>query len=469
MWEVGKIKGVVLSMDGQRQYEVIKELVDHDGNKKRAAIELGCSRRSIDRYISGYKAEGKAYFMHGNSGRKPAHTLDQEVVASILNLYQNKYTGANFAHFTELLESRDGISLSESTVRRILLTSGILSPQANRKTRREFKRRLEQEAASAKSAKEADRIKSKILEVEDAHPRRPRCANFGEMIQMDASLDLWFGAQKSTLHLAIDDATGNIVGARFEAQETLQGYYHVFQQILSTYGIPFMFYTDRRTVFEYRKSGEPDVAGDTFTQFGYACKQLGVQIKTTSIPQAKGRVERLNGTVQGRLPIELRQEGVSTIEQANEYLPRFIVKYNEKFALGSNSIPSVFETQPTPEKLDMTLAVVTERTIDSGHSVRLHNKYFRTVNRNGMPVYFYKGTKGLAITTFSGKLFFSTDEDVLALEEIPLRERTSKNFDFKPPEKPPIKRQIPPLNHPWRLAAFVAFVKKQAHHQADPN
>jgi hypothetical protein len=224
-----------------------------------------------------------------------------------------------------------------------------------------------------------------------------------------------------------------------------------------------MFYTDRRTVFEYRKSGSQDTANDSFTQFSYACKQFGVQIKTTSIPQAKGRIERLNQTMQSRLPVELRLKGVTTIEQANEYLARFIAEYNARFALASDSIPSVFEAQPSQEKIDLTLAVIAERTVDSGHSIRFDNNYFRTLNQSGAPVYFYKGTKGLVIRTFSGSLFFSVDEGIFALEEIPLHERTSKSFDFKPIQSKPKKRYIPPANHPWRLAAFSAFVKKQAH------
>lgn len=448
-------------MKNQKAYELIKNLVAHCGNKERAALALDCSRRTIDRYIAGYKAEGKAYFIHGNAGRQPAHTLDQEIKSGVLDLYRNKYADANFAHFTELLEREEAIAISQSVVRNILADAYILSPKANRKTRKKVKQQLKAKLNEAKNQKEAEQIKSKIIEAEDAHPRRPRCSRFGEMIQMDASLHFWIDNCKWTLHLAIDDATGTVVGAWFDQQETLQGYYHIFEQILTNYGIPYLFYTDRRTVFEYRKSGSQDTADDSFTQFSYACKQFGVLIKTTSIPQAKGRIERLNLTWQSRLPVELRLKGVTTIEQANEFLPRFIAEYNGQFALASDSIPSAFETQPTKEKIDLTLAVVAERTVDNGHSIRFNKSYFRTLNQNGSPVYFYKGTKGLVVRTFSGELFFSTDEGIFALEEIPIHERTSKNFDFKPVNEKPKKRYIPPVNHPWRRSAFSDFLKKQ--------
>jgi hypothetical protein len=211
-------------MTEQQQYEVIKELVDHDGNKSRAALALGCTKRTVDRYISGYKTEGKAYFIHGNRGRKPVHALNESVKSDVVDLYLSKYDDANFAHFNELLERDESIEISESTLRNILSAADVLSPKANRATRREHIKRLKEMLAETKSKKKAEQIQTKIIEAEEIHPRRPRCANFGEMIQMDASLHLWFGDKKGTLHLAIDDATGIVVGAWFEAQETLKGY-----------------------------------------------------------------------------------------------------------------------------------------------------------------------------------------------------------------------------------------------------
>jgi len=460
------MRRIDLSEKEQKEYEIIKELVDHNGNKNRAALTLGCTKRTVDRHIAGYITDGKAYFIHGNRERQPAHTLDGKIVQDIIDLYLNKYYNANFAHFTELLKKGEDVIVSESVVRNILSRAEILSPKANRRTRREFKERLKARLDEAKTVKEAELLKARIMDAEDAHPRRPRCSRFGEMIQMDATLHLWAGNHKWTLHIAIDDATGAVVGAWFEEQETLYGYYHVFEQILTQYGIPYMFYTDRRTVFEYRKNGSQDTADDSFTQFSYACKQFGVLIETTSVAQAKGRVERLIQTMQSRLPVELRLEGVTTIEQANEFLPRFVADYNGRFALAFDSIPSVFEAQPTKEKIDLTLAVIARRTVDSGHSIRFNKAFFRTLNKNGSPVYFYQGTKGLVIRTFAGRLFFSTGDGVFALEEIPFHERTSKNFDFKPPVEEPRKRYIPPANHPWRLSVFIDFVKKQVRFSA---
>lgn len=280
---------------------------------------------------------------------------------------------------------------------------------------------------------------------------------------MDASEHLWFGDKKTQLHIAVDDSTGAIVGAYFDLQETLNGYYNVLSQILKNHGIPYMFFTDRRTVFEYKKKKSPSIEEDTFTQFGYACKQLGIEIETSSIPQAKGRVERIFRTLQSRLIIELRLNGITTIEQANTFLNSYIKEYNDAFALPVNNIKSVFEKQPDDEKINLTLAVLSSRKIDNGHCIRYENKYFKLLDNYGYPVYYYKGTSGMVIKSFNKELYFCVEEKVYALEEIPIHERKSRNFDFDTPVEKPKKKYIPPMSHPWKQASFEKYMNKQAH------
>lgn len=461
------IRKVYLKMNEELKYKVIKKLIDSNGNKQRAAIELGCTVRHINRMIKGYKEKGKAFFIHGNRGKKPAHTIDNSVKQDIVDLYKTKYEGSNLTHFSELLEEFEGIKVSPTTVRSILLREFILSPKAKRSSKKALHDKLRDLQKDTKSKKEAAIIQSAILDIEDAHPRRPRCAYFGEMLQMDASLHPWFGEEKSQLHIAVDDATGVIVGAYFDAQETLNGYYHVLEQILKTYGIPYMFYTDRRTVFEYKQKKSPSIEEDTFTQFGYACKQLGIEIKTSSIPQAKGRVERMFQTLQSRLPIELRLAGISTIEQANEFLNSYIKKFNARFALPVDNIKSVFETQPDIEKINLILGVLSSRKIDNGSCVKYNKGYYLPVDANGHPVYYHKGTCGIVIKAFNNDLYFCVNEKVYALELIPEHVPSSKNFDLAKTSKVPKKHYIPPMSHPWKQASFERYCNKQVHRQKE--
>jgi len=444
-------------MNEQEKYHIIKSLVEHKGNKKRAALQIGCSSRHINRLIQKYKLNGKAAFLHGNRGRKPSHAISESLKSDIITLYNNKYFDATFSYACELLEQEDGIKISPSALTKILYQEYILSPRTTRVVKNRILKKLKAEQKNKSSKKHRDEIQTLIVNIEDAHSRRPRCAYFGEMLQMDASLHTWFGNEKSQLHIAIDDSTGTIVGAYFDQQETLNGYYHVFHQILTHYGIPAMFYTDRRTVFEYKRNDKDKVEKDTFTQFSYACHQLGVQIKTTSVPQAKGRVERAFQTLQQRLPIALRLAGVTEINTANVFLASYLQKYNVKFSLPINHTKSVFETQPTSEKINQTLAVLAERTIDSGHSVKFNNEYYKTMDARGHQVHYLRGTKGLLIKTFDNQLLFTVKDNIHELEKIPKREEKSKEFDFISTIPKPSKRNIPSAKHPWRNETFLKY------------
>lgn len=449
-----------------KKYEVIKALADHpNGNKDRAALTLGCTKRHINRMLAGYRKEGKAFFVHGNRGRKPATTIPEETRNTVVALYLNKYYEANFQHFTELLDEREDIHLSSSSVAKILESEYILSPKVTKAKRKRIKKELLTKKENASSKKEADAIQTNLVAVEDAHSRRPRCAYFGEMQQMDASPFEWVPGQIWHLHLAIDDALGTITGAWFDTQETLNGYYHVFRQILSNYGIPYKLFTDRRSVFTYKKKNSPSLDEDTYTQFAYACKQLGVLLESSSVPQAKGRVERLNQTLQSRLPVELRLAGITTIEGANEFLHSYIKKFNAKFSLPSNHIKSVFVEQPSDEKINLILAVLNERTVDCGHCIQFQHDHYRMLDRRGMQVHYRKGTKVMVIQAFDGSLYCCVnDKDVYALEKVAERYETSKDLDAEQPASKPKKKYIPPMNHPWRRSEFRKFVQNQPHH-----
>lgn len=242
-------------MNEHMKYEIIKNLADHpdSANKERAALKIGCTKRHINRMLNGYKQHGKAFFVHGNRGRKPVTTISESIRNSVIDLYRTKYYEANFEHYTELLAKHEKIVLSASTVMNILESAFILSPKATRAKKKRLKRQLESKKIEAKTLKAQAVIQRNLVAVEDAHSRRPRCAYFGELQQMDATPYEWVSGQIWHLHLAIDDATGRITGAFFDTQETLKAYYQVFSQILKEYGIPFKFLTDKRSVFTYTK------------------------------------------------------------------------------------------------------------------------------------------------------------------------------------------------------------------------
>ena len=458
------MKEVKLRMNEQEKYEVIKELVDHNGNKNRASNKLGISRRQIDRLIIKYKEGGKSAFVHGNRGHVPSKTLDKSISEDIITLYKNKYYDFNFNHFKEFLEKDENINVSYNYIYKNLFNNGILSPKARKKTKREFKKKQlldEKKINDTMSDEQINYIVNHEIALEDSHPRGLKPKYFGEIIEQDGSIHTWFGDVKTCLHLAIDKATSTIVGAYFDNQETLNGYYNVFYQILTNYGIPYKFLTDNRTVFNYM-SLNPDKRTsdkDVLTQYGYACMQLGVELETTSVSQAKGLIERTNGTFQGRLVQELRLNNITTIEEANNYLINvFIPYFNNKFALDYKKFKSVFETSPSEEKINYTLAILTPRKIDNGNSIKYQNKYYQPYLNNQLKCFIPK-TDCLVIKAFNGDLLVTIDEQILELKELSRNERFSKEFDevIEVKEK---KKYIPPMSHPWKLQSFLKQMEK---------
>ncbi len=260
--------------------------------------------------LEGYRNRGKSFFVHGNRGRKPATTVSSEIRATVVDLYRTKYAGANFKHFTELLARCEDIRLYPSTVTSILEEQHILSPMATKAKKRRVKKELERLAKEVKTQKESKAVEPNIIALENAHLTRPRVPYFGELIQMDASSSVWFGGEKSTLHVAVDDSTGAIVGAWFDKEETLDAYYHVLEQILKNHGIPYKFLTDRRTVFTYKNKNSSYVEDDTYTQFAYACKQLGIGLEPTSVPQTRGHAERRTEHPRGKRILELLRKRI---------------------------------------------------------------------------------------------------------------------------------------------------------------
>lgn len=286
------------------------------------------------------------------------------------------------------------------------------------------------------------------------YPSRPRRECFGELIQIDGSIHLWLGQTKFTLHAAIDDATSNIVGGYFDKEETLFGYYMMFKQILDNYGIPQEFFADRRTIFDYRSLNEKDktIEKDTFTQFKRCCIQLGVEIHTTSVSQAKGRVERLFGTLQDRLVSELRLFNIQTVEDANLFLEKYIPRHNKKFGLPIDYNKSLFAPSPNAKDINLYLSIQYERIVDNGSTVSIKNNKYQLVGNNGVIEQIPSKTKILIYECLDGQLIAVYNNRLISLMLSTYKKQTiiglSKN----------ITKYMPQPNHPWRK--FVLSKKK---------
>ena len=448
------MRKVKLNMKEQNAYEIIKKLAERKTTKEIAAVKLGLSIRQINRKLHAYKEKGKISFSHGNKGKKPSTTISNQLKEDVKTIYLESYQDANFTHFAECLTKYHGITISSRIIRDYFFEEGILSPKCHKSTKKALAKVIKEKENLDCSVEEI--VEDYTLKYHEAHPRRERSKYFGEQIQMDASPHKWFGDVISSLHAAIDDATGRIVGLHFDLQETLNGYYAITLQMLKKYGIPHQILTDKRTVFTYERK-DSKLSDKAYTQFGYACKQLGIQLDATSVAQAKGRVERLFETLQSRLVIELKIRNITTIEEANQYLPEFIKEFNERFSL-SNNIKSVFEKQPSMQKLNLILARINIRKVDSGCCIKYKNAYYRLINENEEYINFRKGTEIMVIEAYNQKLYASVNDKVYILKELKNHKEYSQNFDVKVviPSK---KKWIPAMNHPWRITAWIQHIE----------
>lgn len=204
------MRKVKLRMNELEKYNIIKNLVDNNGNKNNAAIKLNLSRRQIDRLINKYKEKGKSSYVHGNRGHIPSKALDKSISENIILLYQNKYYDCNFNHFKDLLKDKENIIVSYNFIYKTLTSAGIYSPKIRRRTKRNLKKAelLKKKENQNKSDKEIQTMVSHQLKIEEAHPRQEKPKYFGEVIEMDGSIHKWFGSEKACLHLAIDLCTG---------------------------------------------------------------------------------------------------------------------------------------------------------------------------------------------------------------------------------------------------------------------
>ena len=208
----------------------------------------------------------------------------------------------------------------------------------------------------------------------------------------------------------------------------------------------------------------PKYFGEITEMDGSSHLWFGTNLDTTSVSQAKGLIERDNGTFQDRLISELRLNNITTIDKANEYLINiFVPKFNTKFALDYKKFDTVYEISPTAEKINYTLAVLSPRKIDNGNSLKFKNQYYQPYENNQLKCFKPK-TKCLVIKAFDGQLFVTIDEKIYELRKLESHKKYSEEFDIVPEQAKEKKKYIPPMSHPWKLASFLEQMRK-AHTQ----
>ena len=336
---------VLLSEKQLQRFRVVGLVESGRMNLEEAAVKIGVSYRQARRICKRVREKGAQGLLHGNAGHSPQHRISDSLRKSILELSCQKYGAFNDRHFWEQLLEQEGITLGRETVRKIRREVGIL-PKRKRRAARHRK-------------------------------RRERKAQEGWMVLWDGSPHPWFGPDfpPCCLIAAIDDATGAILAARFFLFEGTEGYLWLLREIVTRYGIPVSIYQDRHGSLKRNDDHwtlEEELAGrQEPTQVGQALRALGIQPIFALSAQAKGRIERLFGTLQDRLGAELELAQVTTIQQGNDLLPAFIRRFNRRFAIAPRQSEKAWRSVPKTLDVDRAISFHYPAKVGLDNTVRL--------------------------------------------------------------------------------------------------
>jgi transposase len=337
---------VTLSQRQLQRIKVIENAVHGRITVAEGAELLQLSERQVKRLKKRHDENRAEWVQHGNVGRRPPNAIAAGIEQQVLTLASNRYAGFNDTHLQEKLAAVEGLTISRSTVRRILRRAGKASPQKRR----------------------APKYRS----------RRERRPQEGMMLLVDGSRHDWLEGRGPQLTLLgfTDDATSKVPSAHFQLEhEDAAGYMRLFRKQVTGCGIPLTIYRDQHGTMQRNDkhwSLEEELAGRQFpTQVGRMLEELGIEVIVARSPQAKGRIERMWRTFQDRLRSELRLAGASTLAEANDVLQRFLAGYNERFARTAAKSTSAYRKLDRRIDLDYVFSLRYDRTVGKDHVIAL--------------------------------------------------------------------------------------------------
>lgn len=407
---------------------VIQAVVFKRMKQTEAARQLGLSERQLKRLVHRYRGEGAAGLVSRRRGRLPNNAIADEVRQAILGLVREHYADFGPTLACEKLAERHGHSLSAETLRQWMTAEGLWQPKRRKAAR--------------------------------IHQRRPRRPCLGELVQIDGSPHDWFEGRGSrcTLIVFIDDATSRLLALRFVPTETTQAYRETLGQYLDQHGRPVAFYSDKHSIF---RVNHPSHEGE-LTQFSRALKTLDIEPIHANTPQAKGRVERANQTLQDRLVKELRLRGISDRDAANAFLPEFMADYNGRFAVApQNPTDAHRPLLHSPEEIKLILSLHDTRTLSKNLCFQFKNREYQIQGQG--KGYRLRGARVTLCVAFDGAVTVLYKGQTLSFrilaegeQPIPLDDEKSVHHGVEQAKQRQAARPAykPAPDHPWRRTPF---------------
>jgi len=417
-------KLITMTTEEARRYGIIKDLLAGKLDGTEAAKSLGLSVRQTKRLKMNVHEYGIKGIIHGNRGKESNRRIDKNIIGKTKKLLHKIYHDFNPLLAQEHLRDDNNIDLSKETIRQIMINEKLW-----------------------RSKKKSDVKK---------HSWRERKDNYGELEQFDGSYHNWFEGRnekevglEQCLLLAVDDASGKPTRAKFEYNESVVPVFRFWKGYVEAKGAPIAIYLDRFSTYKINHKSAVDNK-ELMTQYERAMKQLNIRVIHANSPQAKGRVEKMNGTFQRRLVKEMRLAKINTIAAANEFLEKvFIPKFNKQFAVAPKKSADLHRKLKVDElkKLDRIFSVQSERTVNNDYTIRFKSNYYQL--KEEQPTAIYKKDKVTVEEHLNGEIKFSVRDKYLDCFRLP--ERPKKEIDVKLialTRNKPIGFR-PPIGHPW--------------------
>lgn len=422
----------LMSQKEIKRAQVLDRLKEGKIGQQQASKQMGITTRQVRRLAKRYQMEGLAGLASKKRGKASNRRLDEDARATAIGLIGTHYRDFGPTLANEKLAELHGIHLSVESTRQLMMQAGYW--------------------------------KARRGGTVCAHPMRERRARFGELVQIDGSPHDWFEGrgERCTLLVFIDDATGQLTQLRFMTAETTLGYMRVLHDHILAHGVPVALYSDKHSIFRINAK-DADPAAET--QFSRAARELGIECIHAHSPQAKGRVERANQTLQDRLVKEMRLAGINDMGAANAWLPGYIADFNRRFAVKPQDTSDAhLPYLGTPAELVRHLSVQAARTLSKNLSCQYENQLLQ-VKTAGAGL----GLRGAKVTVhehFDGSHELLWRKRKLAYSVMVKPVRQSKAADGKAVntlvDQAMARRNTghkPAANHPWRKMS----VGKSAH------
>ena len=402
-----------MSVRELRRLQVVHKVLDQEMTQKTAASLLDLSERHLRRLVRSVREFGDGGIIHRSRGRPSNRRFPEELKGRVLKLYRQKYGDFGPTLASEKLVERDGIGVNRETLRQWLLAVGLWAKRRQRRDHRQWRLRKE-------------------------------CC--GAMVQLDGSHHAWLEDRGPQLVLMgyIDDATNNVYGRFYDYEGTMPAM-DSFKRYVRKYGFPLSVYLDKHTTYKSHRrltvEEELDGMSQPMSQFERALHELGVKVIHAHSPQAKGRVERLFGTLQDRLVKEMRLRGIKTRAEANVFLGEYLPKYNQRFRVTPANKADVHVKPERYFNLDRSLCIRTKRTVRNDNTVAHKSKLYQITEK-------VMSRKVIVEERLNGSVHVISSSGV----SLKYREITRRPPKATPPERfrNPGTPGIPARDHPWR-------------------